>query len=303
MRNVVLYGDCLARLKEVQESSIQTCVTSPPYFGLRDYGIEGQIGMEATPDEYIAKLVDVFRAVRRVLRDDGTLWVNLGDSYANKKHAGCKPKDLIGIPWAVAFALRADGWYLRSDIVWNKPNPMPESVDDRPSRSHEYIFLLSKSKSYSYDADAIREPCSEESVKNFLGRGVFDNKTDHGASRPDLAKNRAQYMPEGFMRNKRTVWTINPKPLSNAHFATFPPELPTTCIKAGSKVGDLVLDPFAGSGTTLAAAIDLDRDFVGIELNEAYRPLIEDRINPALESASQRRNFQRIMEWSEEEAT
>jgi len=289
MRNFVLYGDCITRLKEIPTGSVQTCVTSPPYFGLRDYDAEGQVGLEVTHELYVQRLVDIFREVRRVLREDGTLWLNLGDSYTSggrscrapdsKDSKGgrvtgnyrtpqpidLKPKDLMMIPARVALALQADGWWLRSDIIWSKGNPMPESVKDRPTRSHEYVYLLTKSQDYYYNADAIREP--------FVGA--------HGQDR------------EG--RNKRTVWDINPKPYKEAHFATFPPELPEVCIKAGSRVGDLVLDPFAGSGTTLMVAKDLDRDFIGIELNEDYRPLIEGRITSAIENAGQRENFRILM--------
>jgi site-specific DNA-methyltransferase (adenine-specific) len=328
-RNIVLYGDCLTRLRELPDSCIQTCVTSPPYYGLRDYGAEGQIGLEETPQEYVAKLVEAFRGVRRVLRDDGTLWLNLGDSYASvggghggrldnqrgvggkRVHAsgagdqgarrtppGLKPKDMIGIPWRVAFALQDDGWWLRSDIIWAKGNAMPESVKDRPTKSHEYVFLLAKSPEYFYDHEAIREPHTmtpQRRLSPIEERSSFGQRQAHTEAG---SRTRAEVAIDGHPngRNKRTVWHINPKPYKGAHFAVFPSELPELCIKAGSKSGDLVLDPFAGSGTTLEVAKNLDRDFIGIELNEAYRTLIENRIEPALDNASQREGFRMMME-------
>ena len=271
----ILTGDALERLGELEIKSVQCVVTSPPYWGLRDYGIEGQLGLEKTPEEYVAKLVGIFREVRRVLRDDGTLWVNLGDSYWNqspvrksaaqafeKKFTGgitgtrerrsgrghdiLKMKDLVGIPWRVAFAVQADGWYLRSDIIWSKPNPMPESVTDRPTRAHEYLFLITKSPCYYYDADAIRETQSKDSLAG---------------------------------RNKRTVWTIPTQPYPEAHFATFPTSLVEPCILAGSKVGDTVLDPFAGAGTVGLVASRLNRNFIGTELNPDYTAMAADRIS------------------------
>jgi len=236
-------GDALETLKQMEDESINCCVTSPPYWGLRDYGVEGQLGLESTPEEYVENMVKVFREVKRVLRDDGTLWLNLGDSYAGSGRGptgrngignqekrqgfhspkvviptGLKPKDLIGIPWMVAFALRADGWYLRSDIIWSKPNPMPESVIDRPTKAHEYIFLLSKSKKYFYDADAIAEPVTNSTI-NRLSQNIEEQA---GSDR----------IPP--KRNKRTVWNINTKPFSESHFAVFPPEIPEICIKAGT---------------------------------------------------------------------
>ena len=297
MRNTVLYGNCLEKLKEVPDACIQTCVTSPPYFGLRDYEVEGQIGREETPQEYVEKLVQVFREVWRVLRDNGTLWVNLGDSYANdtkwggstsgkhvqalhgntgvgrnKQKTGIAPKNLIGIPWRVAFALQDDGWTLRSDIIWEKPNCMPESVKDRVTRSHEYVFFLSKRETYFDDAGAIRESTRESQMLGTAGT-------------PD----------EGF-RNKRSVWTINTQPYSGAHFAVMPPDLARPCIMAGSKEGDLVLDPFAGSGTTLQVAKDLNRDYIGIEINESYRPLIEGRTKAAAVRAGERSIYQWMLD-------
>ncbi len=310
-------GDVLDKLKEIPGGTVQTCVTSPPYWGLRDYGHDGQIGLEKTPEEYVAKLVEVFREVKRVLPDDGTLWLNLGDSYVGANNTnnggnanlGSQPgrtfdqsakaqwkelptKNLVGIPWRVAFALQADGWYLRSDIIWHKPNPTPESVTDRPTKSHEYIFLLSKSAKYYYDAEAIKETAVEGDNGRYA-RQNWDNKSapdgrkngirprQFGATRQDgtFRQDIGNTFTDNGTRNKRSVWTITTKPYSGAHFATFPPEIPELCIKAGSKVGDTVLDPFAGSGTTLIVAKELFRDFIGIELNEKYvKELIEPRL-------------------------
>jgi DNA modification methylase len=255
-------GDALETLKTLPDQLIQCCVTSPPYWGLRDYGVSGQLGLEKTPDEYVAKMVEVFREVRRVLRDDGVCWINLGDSYARDPGKGIKfqsgsttymtnqqtnegnrgmdipegikPKDIIGIPWMTAFALRADGWYLRSDIIWHKPNPMPESVTDRPTKAHEYIFLLSKNQKYFYDADAIREPHKIESLERWRPGSKWDGERVRGY--PSGAKHS---MVPGQMchargRNKRTVWTVPTKPFSGAHFATFPPDMIEPCILAGT---------------------------------------------------------------------
>lgn len=314
---MVLVGDCLQQLKTLPDASVQCCVTSPPYWGLRDYGVDGQLGLEPTPDAYVQKMVAVFGEVRRVLKEDGTCWVNLGDSYAANTGGGARPqggasaspkidatayaartvpsglkqKDLVGIPWRVAFALQADGWYLRSDIIWHKPNPMPESVTDRPTKSHEYIFLLTKSERYFYDHEAIKEPAvcgwngssftderdlavrpntglkPRQSVK----RGGFNGKTN------DLI-GREAFRAITDDRNKRTVWTIATQPYPEAHFATFPPKLIEPCILAGSRHGDVVLDPFAGSGTTLYVAKELGRQFIGIELNPDYVKLIDKRL-------------------------
>lgn len=466
MRNVVLLGDVREKLKEVPDGVVQTCVTSPPYFGLRDYGtakweggdpacdhvqgrpgagradgivdersqrnrdgvgsmggdcrncgakrIDSQVGLEPTPEEYVASLVEVFREVRRVLRDDGTLWLNLGDSYVSKPYltdnpqgihlssnvetqvkqspigilhnrkasldaVGLKPKDLIGIPWRVAFALQADGWYLRSDIIWAKGNVMPESVTDRPTKSHEYIFLLTKNERYFYDIDAIREPHNMHYVQR---RFTFDNaRSDQYRSdrRPDMSF-RYDGVPMGNPagRNKRSVWHINPKPYKGAHFATFPEELPEVCIRAGtsekgacSKCGApwertletckgepdlsqrttahydtkdryglgggntgfdklaqrmregthhkattgweptcscgieqttpcIVLDPFSGSGTTLAVAKYLRRDYLGVELNPEYHKLIQERLRPAVELEVERQGYDASMELEQE---
>ena len=265
MRDLILFGDCCETLKEFDEKA-RMCVTSPPYYGLRNYGGEDcQIGLEESPEEYIQRLVEVFREVRNNLTEDGTLWVNIGDSYYNyrpgkaypkqtvasnrqdlpeyspkrsNKLDGYKEKDLIGIPWMFAFAMRADGWYLRQDIIWSKPNPMPESVRDRCTKSHEYIFLFSKSQNYYFDVDAIKEPT----------------------------------------RRKRSVWNVQTKPYRGAHFAVYPPELIEPCIKAGSEEGDIVLDPFMGSGTTAMVAKSLGRDYIGCELHEDYGNLIQKRV-------------------------
>ena len=268
MRDTILFGDCRRTLCAFLPKSARMCVTSPPYYGLRNYGDEQyQLGQEQTPEKFIDNLVNVFKEVKNVLTDDGTCWVNLGDSYYNyrpgrgqglakqtvsttkqdlpdkcarrgNKLKGLKEKDLIGIPWMLAFALRADGWYLRQDIIWNKPNPMPESVRDRCTKSHEYIFLLSKSQNYYFDVDAIKEPT----------------------------------------RRKRSVWTVNNKPYKGAHFAVFPPDLIEPCIRAGSKEGDIVLDPFMGSGTTAMVAKSLNRYYMGCELHEDYGNLMQERV-------------------------
>jgi DNA modification methylase len=293
----ILQGDCVQSLKQLADESVQCCVTSPPYFGLRDYGHDGQIGLEPTPDDYVAKIVEVFREVRRVLRKDGTLWLNLGDSYARQggresnqpRHwdgreqdpgsmhgtrqaadIGLKPKDLIGIPWRVAFALQADGWYLRQDIIWHKPNPMPESVQDRCTKAHEYVFLLSKSDRYYYDAGAIEEEASQPD--RVRSDKVGGNKYIEGIKHSD-----GSTFTGSATRNKRSVWTINTQPFKGAHFATFPVELPRLCILAGTKAGDVVLDPFGGSGTTGQVALELGRSAILCELNPEYVELIRQR--------------------------
>lgn len=312
--NTTLYlGDCLHVLRSMPEASIQCCVTSPPYFGLRDYGHDDQIGLERTPDDYVAKLVAVFREVRRVLRDDGTLWLNLGDSYASgggkasphrdscggigKKGtrgqqpyhsagggferpasiAGAiKPKDLVGIPWRVAFALQADGWYLRQDIIWHKPNPMPESVTDRCTKAHEYLFLLSKSERYFFDSEAMKEPSTQPERAGKLERSFSTGKPD-AVLRQDVG--RAVMRSE--TRNRRSVWSIATQPYSSAHFAVMPSTLVEPCILAGSQVGDYCLDPFSGSGTVAAVANRLGRKAVGIELNPEYQLLAVERVRNA----------------------
>lgn len=297
----IIEGNVLETLKDIPACSVQCAVTSPPYYGLRDYGMDGQIGMEETPEAYVEKLVAVFGEVRRVLKDDGTLWLNLGDSYANNPKSGgkqsalmtrgehkrtpinrkyyrpdgLKPKDLIGIPWMVAFALRADGWYLRQDIIWNKPNPMPESVTDRCTKAHEYIFLLSKSKSYYYDAKAIAEPSlypnDLRAPKGSVGAWQMDGRpADNNAGR---------IRDNNFTRNKRDVWTVTTKPYKGAHFATFPPDLIKPCILAGTREGDTVLDPFNGSGTTGEVSIRHNRFYIGCEINPEYIELTNCRLS------------------------
>ena len=301
---MIYQGDCLDILPTLEANTIQCCVTSPPYWGLRDYGVDGQIGLEETPDAYVARLVEVFREVRRVLKDDGTLWLNLGDSYFSSTkgtggsdpktspkqawkgatngqsfnpirisagHLPIKPKDLIGIPWMVAFALRADGWYLRQDIIWAKPNPMPESVTDRCTKAHEYIFLLTKSARYFYDADAVKEEAV--GCRGGIPHKTLGNKDRMGDQGLSDGWKGSEY------RNRHSVWTITTKPYKEAHFATFPEEIPRTCILAGSKKGDTILDPFSGAGTTGVVAGKLGREYIGIELNPQYTKLAEDRIN------------------------
>lgn len=315
--NTILIGDALEKLHQVEDESVDCCVTSPPYYGLRDYGVAGQVGLERTPDEYIARLVEIFREVRRVLKPDGTLWVNIGDSYAGsgkgaakypdnaKKYKqgsnkgmvgakattdittpGIKPKDMIGIPWMLAFALREDGWYLRSDIIWHKPNAMPESVKDRPTKCYEHIFLLAKSKHYYYDNDAVLVPARYDGRKETLNKGsskyhgdtIIPGNTQqslHYAGRPH---ERWRFKDGNPVKNRRDIWNVSTKPYKEAHFATFPPELIEPCILAGSRVGGTVLDPFIGSGTTAEVSQRLGRNCIGIELNPKYKNLIENRI-------------------------
>ena len=352
MRDTILFGDCKKTLSEFLPQSARTCVTSPPYYGLRDYGTatwvggdpncnhrrdskvkpencntghknhdemygvgdaiyktvcpkcgavrqDSQIGLEETPEEYIESLVSVFRSVRDVLTDDGTLWVNLGDSYYNyrpgkgqsypkqsvsktkqdlpdecnkrgNKLDGLKEKDLIGIPWLFAFAMRADGWYLRQDIIWHKPNPMPESVRDRCTKSHEYIFLFSKNKKYYYNNEAIKEPAKDWGTRDRTN-GKYHNEGTGLQPHSGLTKSYPT-------KNKRSVWSVTVKPYKEAHFATYPPDLIEPCIKAGSEEGDIILDPFMGAGTTAAVAKSLNRHYIGCELNEGYGNLIQKRI-------------------------
>ena len=299
MRNSILYGDCRETLKQFASytDKARMCVTSPPYYGLRDYGgEENQIGQEQSPEAFIQNLVEVFGLVRDCLTDDGTLWVNIGDSYYNyrpgkgqsypkqsvsktkqdlpdkcnkrgNKLEGLKEKDLIGIPWMLAFALRADGWYLRQDIIWHKPNPMPESVRDRCTKSHEYIFLLSKNKRYYYDNEAIKEPAKDWGTRDRTN-GKYHNKGTGLSPHTGLSKSYAK-------KNKRSVWRVTNKPYKGAHFAVYPPDLIEPCIKAGSQRGDIILDPFMGSGPTARVARSLNRDYIGCELHEDYRDLIE----------------------------
>jgi DNA modification methylase len=284
--DTIINRDALYALRELPDESVNCCVTSPPYYALRDYGLDAQIGQEDTPEQYIERLTAVFHELKRVLRSDGSLWLNIADTYCGTGNMGCKQKDLIGIPWLLAFALRADGWYLRSDIIWQKENPMPESVKDRPTRSYEHIFLLTKSKKYFYDAAAIAEPLAPKTAARYRTGRSAGNK--YAGEVPGQGKvqgiNRARsggYYDEAHMptmRNKRDVWLINTVPYSGGHFAAFPPRLAETCIKAGCPKGGIVIDPFFGSGTTGLAAKTLDRHYIGIELNMEYCTLARARI-------------------------
>jgi DNA modification methylase len=299
MTVTILKGDCRDVLATLPDESVHCVVTSPPYFGLRDYGVAGQIGLEATPDAFVAELVAVFADARRVLRDDGTVWLNLGDSYAGggrgggaegskqqtnvgallgpkKAPDGSKPKDLLGIPWRVAFALQADGWYLRQDIIWSKPNPMPESVRDRCTKAHEYIFLLSKSGRYYYDQDAIKEAATPG--EHTTTAKSFGTQAAGAVVKPSGNQIPGSTFAWGDTRNKRSVWEIGTQPFSEAHFATFPPALIEPCIKAGCPKGGTVLDPFGGAGTTGLVADRLGRNAVLIELNPEYAAMAERRI-------------------------
>ncbi|UQT02560.1 site-specific DNA-methyltransferase [Serratia phage vB_SmaM-ChibiTotoro] len=260
----VISGDCIKSMGEMPDQSVNTVVTSPPYYGLRDYGINGQIGLENSHDEYIKKMVAVFKEVRRVLRDDGTLWLNIGDSYG-------KGKQLLGIPWRLAFALQDDGWILRQDIIWHKPNPMPESVRDRCTKAHEYIFLLSKSPKYFYDAEAIKTPVKQDWGTRNRANGKYHNDGTGLTPHSGLEKS---YQTA----NKRSVWSVTAKPFKGAHFATFPPELIEPCILAGCPVGGVVLDPFGGSGTTAGVAVSHGRNAIICELNPEYINLVDDRV-------------------------
>jgi DNA modification methylase len=312
MINKIICGDATDVLRRLPDAVVDCCVTSPPYFGLRDYGMGGQIGKEETPEAYIENLVEVFREVRRTLKDDGTLWVVIGDSYAGSGKGqsangggiqdakrskvrgmtlptgainNAKAKDLIGIPWFLAFALRSDGWYLRQDIIWQKPNTMPESVKDRCTRSHEYIFMLTKSRNYYYDKDAIKEPAvNGDSTPPRGSRGAYKNNA--GRRKQDGHERRYAGFNERYMpvvtRNKRSVWTVTTKHLKEAHFATFPPDLIKPCILAGSRPGGVVLDPFVGSGTTAIAAQDEGRKYIGIDINPDYCGIAKKRILGAI---------------------
>lgn len=264
----IIVGDNRETLASLPDGSVQTCVTSPPYWGLRDYGQDEQIGLEESPDDYVAEMVAVFREVRRVLADDGTLWLNLGDSYLDKS--------LVGIPWRVAFALQADGWCLRSDIIWHKPNPMPESVTDRPTKSHEHIFLMSKSPKYFYDHEAIREQASQDLGNSQIrfGGSKYGDSDD-----PKFATKSGNVYEMNGLRNRRDVWTISTQGYPGAHFAVYPPALIEPCILAGSREGDTVLDPFSGSGTTGMVALRHGRNYVGLELNPDYAELSRERIS------------------------
>jgi DNA modification methylase len=300
---MILIGDVRQRLAELPDCSVDCVVTSPPYWGLRDYGQDGQIGLEQTPDDYVAQMVAVFREVRRVLKDDGTLWLNLGDSYigykgenylrdktnsklqsktkvpashgiATPQTSNLKSKDLVGIPWRVAFALQADGWWLRQDIIWHKPNPMPESVTDRCTKSHEYIFLLSKSAKYHFDHKAIAEPSANLGKTNIRFGGIkYGDSND-----PKHATKSGNEYTDNGTRNKRSVWTVTTKPFKGAHFATFPPSLIEPCILAGCPEGGTVLDPFFGAGTTGLVAQRNNRRWIGCELNPEYAEIARKRI-------------------------
>ena len=273
--NKIEFGDCreIMRKWAADGVKVQTCVTSPPYFGLRDYGHDGQIGLEQTPEEYIANMVEVFRCVRDVLADDGTLWLNLGDSFGSGKQ-------LTGIPWRVALALQADGWILRQDIIWHKPNPMPESVRDRCTKAHEYVFLLSKSEKYFFDSEAIREDSVDPvgSAKRYKAPFFVGDKHEAGGYSANGAKHTGGMKVFDGKRNKRSVWTVNTKPYKGAHFATFPTALIEPCILAGSRTKDIVLDPFMGSGTTAQVAFQNGRQYLGCELNQEYESLQKKRI-------------------------
>ena len=291
----VLIGDCRDTLKTLPSQSINTCVTSPPYFGLRDYGDEAQMGAEPTPDEFVVALVEVFREVRRVLRGDGTVWLNLGDSYATGAKAsrdvgtpsGLKTKDLIGIPWLVAFALRADGWYLRQDIIWHKPNPMPENVKDRCTKSHEYIFMFSKSPKYYYDYIAVREPAvMKPQRRNKRAKYTAPGAGEHRRGTQYLRGGIGLDSPDG-KRNLRSVWTVPTKPYKGAHFATFPPALIKPCVLSGCPEGGTVLDPFGGSGTTAGVAVGSGRNAIICELNPEYVKLIPDRVEKLIKEAGE----------------
>ncbi|WP_419878008.1 DNA-methyltransferase [Brevibacillus centrosporus] len=328
----IIQGSCLEMLKTLPDQSVHCCVTSPPYWGLRDYGVEGQLGLESTPNEFVSNMLAVFREVYRVLRDDGTMWLNLGDSYAGSNkgrwgdgtgkvsekpmqsnartsgnlsysafdYGGLKPKDLVGIPWRVALALQEDGWYLRSDIIWSKPNPMPESVTDRPTKAHEYIFLLTKNQKYFYDAEAVKEPAvgtnfiapagsvgafgPEQSrrrkgnSKTFRGGGAYTQGRSFNNSELVERESKGNVPNESGLRNRRSVWTMATEQTPEAHFATYPKRLIEPCILAGSPQGGIVLDPFMGSGTTAVVAKNLGRKFIGIELNTEYIQIAENRI-------------------------
>lgn len=305
--NTIICADALEGLKSLPDESVHCCVTSPPYWGLRDYGVDGQIGLENTAEQFIERLIEVFMEVRRALRNDGTLWVNIGDSYAHngaayhsekstligrkqgsemgeakrfvKNGNYLKPKDLVGIPWMLAFALRADGWYLRQDIIWSKPNPMPESVTDRCTRSHEYIFMLSKSKKYYYDAAAIRTPAKQSSI-NRWNQNVHDQ---NGSDRvPGKTNGNMKAVGSPIGANKRSVWTVATKPFNDAHFATFPETLIVDMLKAGCPPDGIVLDPFMGAGTTALVARKLNRNYIGIEINPNYVKIAENRLKTQL---------------------
>ena len=310
--DTIFCGNALDVLRTLPDNFVHCCITSPPYYALRDYGAEGQIGREDTPAQYVARLTEVFSEVRRVLRPNGTLWLNIADTYAgkgnqgdsvdpkypngrtgqtvaiNRKVEGCKAKDMIGIPWMLAFALRDRGWYLRSDIIWQKANPMPESCKDRPSRCYEHIFLMAKSRKYYFNAEAIAEPVTESTPMR-MRRKFGKNKYSAGIP-GQTHQHLNDYRPNGYaeediplLRNKRDVWQINSVPYKGAHFAAYPPKLVETCLLAGCPPDGIVLDPFLGSGTTAAVAKQMGRHYIGIELNPDYCTLAEQRIGGVTE--------------------
>lgn len=265
----ILVGDVRESLRSLPDGSVRCVVTSPPYWGLRDYGHDGQIGLEQTPEKYVREMVGVFREVWRVLADDGTLWLNLGDSYGSGKQ-------LVGIPWRVAFALQADGWYLRQDIIWAKPNPMPESVTDRCTKAHEYVFLLTKQPRYYYDNAAVLEPFANGG--EWLGRDANAAKVKAGGNKDRGDKGARATTGNANGRNRRSIWTITTKPFKGAHFAVMPEALVEPCVLAGSAAGDTVLDPFSGSGTVGVVALRHGRNYIGCELNPEYADLSRKRI-------------------------
>ena len=303
----IILGDCITGMKTLPDGCVHTCITSPPYFGLRDYsGGDSELGQEETVDGYVKNMVEVFREVRRILRDDGTLWLNLGDTYAanrtyqvrqsvqgeyctnderyggrgSKVPEGLKPKDLIGIPWRVAFALQADGWYLRQDIIWHKPNPMPESMEDRCTKAHEYIFLLSKKPKYYYDYEAVKEPVAGSTV-NRLSQKNLPNQ--NGSTRvPGKTNGNMKAVGNTETRNRRSVWTVTTKGYKGAHFAVYPEDLIVPCVLAGCPENGTVFDPFTGSGTTAVVALKNGRNYIGTELNPEYVKLAEERIRESV---------------------
>ena len=273
-------GDSLTAAKNIETGSISCIVTSPPYYGLRDYGNDGQLGAEESPAEYVANLVDLFSELRRSLADDGTLWLNLGDSYAGslgKRNGGIASKNLMGMPWRVAFGLQDDGWILRSEIIWHKPNAMPESVTDRPTKSHETVFLFSKSAKYFYDADAVKEEAVSSHPAGNKKHKYADAYVQESVSGNQQHRTKAGLLALSGVkwkkRNRRTVWTVPTAPFAEAHFAVYPPELIRPCILAGSRPGGVVLDPFSGSGTTGMVALEEGRNYIGVDLNSDYLDL------------------------------
>lgn len=299
--NKIITGNALEVLTELPNCSADCCITSPPYFRLRNYGVDGQLGLEDTVEDYINKLTDIFREVRRVLKDDGTLWLNIGDSYvsSNSDYSNCKRKDLIGVPWLLAFALRNDGWYLRQDIIWNKPNAMPESIKDRCAKSHEYIFLFAKQPKYYFDYEAIKEPAvgfnnippagskgtltpnrrlRKGNSRTFRGGGVYTKGQSFNNSEEVMRESHGNSENMTGLRNKRSVWTVATQGYKEAHFATFPEKLIGPCVLAGSRERGIILDPFVGSGTTAVVAKKFNRDFIGIELNPKYAEMARRRL-------------------------